>query len=193
MRKKKEQAPTKVTAPAPNPALIEWEKRCKRLAAKLCLEAPPLIGVDIRSRDMCAEGMVRYGVQERHQVTLHMLEYCMVPYDTMRYLVHGEGPHGSDRMVAIWWDALRRYHTVAYSQDVIERGRRNDYGELASSGEALLALVDRPALDLITDGILCRDANDVFSLGFDPFMDRRKKGRALLDRFLAGLKAEAEG
>lgn len=184
---------TQETVPAPNPALIEWQQRCKRLAAKLCLEAPLLIGVDIPTRAMCAEGMVRHGAKERHQLARHMMECYMVPYDTVRYLVHCEGPNGPDRMLAIWWDSLRRYYELAYSQEVLQRYQSHDYGELQSSGESLLTQLDRPALELLADGTLHRAAADVFAPGFDPFLETRQYERKLLEAFLAKLKAEADG
>lgn len=185
---------TQEPALALNPALIEWKSRCKRLAAKLCLEAPLLIGVDFPARALCAEGMVRQGAQERYHLARHMLECYMVPYDTVRYLVQCEGPNGSERMIGIWWHALRCYeYELEYSQDVVKRYHSHDYGELQSSGEALLAHIDRPALELLADGTLHWDAADVFAPDFDPFLEKRQHERKLLERFLARLKAQADG
>jgi hypothetical protein len=181
------------SVPAPNPALIEWQQRCKKLAATVCLEAPLLIGVDIPVRALCAEGMVRHGAQERYQFARYMLEFYMVPYDTIRYLVHCEGPNGPDRMLAIWWDSLRPYNTIGYTDDVVQRYHSHEYGELQASGGMLLAHVDRPALDLLADGTLHRDAADVFAPGFDPFLETRQYERKSLEAFLAKLKAEADG
>lgn len=179
--------------PQLNPALIQWQQRCKKLAAQICLDSPLLIGVDIPSRAVCAESMVRYGSEERYQFAVQFMEHCLVPEKTIRYLIGCEGQNGSDRLLAVWWYALRVKVATVYTADAREHNRHHDYQELALSGDTLLALLDRPAVDLLADGTLNSDAAYVFTPGYKPFMEQRQHERKMLEEFLAQLKAQADG
>lgn len=139
---------------------IAEDRRIEREAARLCLDAPMLIGVDMPRYGMCAEGMVARGLNDRHGFVWSAL-FCRVPADILRPLVNGEGEWGSDRLVGVWWSGASSLGVWQVSRGIM-------------TPEAWVAQWFRDVADLHADRMMREDAVEVLRGTADPFWHRRK-------------------
>lgn len=134
----------------------------RTIAARICLTAPPLIGVDGLDGGLCSEAQVAAGLVARWNAAEVMLTDG-ASVEAVSALVNCEGACGPDRMIALWWSALRLTGCARP-------------GALAQ----LLPSLDRPAADLIAAGRLAPWVWPAFSPPSDPWADARRRARAQL-------------
>lgn len=153
----------------------EWQAAEAR-AARICLSQPlQLIGTDRITHGQVAEQLTMHGTRARFEC-ITLLTLVQVDEQTLLDLVHGVGPHGSDRLCALWWYSLRPI-TVLSAQD---------------EATQWVAQLSRPIPELVADKILHYDAMELVGTE-DIHRYERESARIELAKFQQHLLALSRG
>lgn len=118
------------------------------IAARICLEAPlHLLATDHEGGTFrTAEESVLAGHRARFQM-IHALLVAGAPAAELQRLVLAEGEHGSDRLLALWWESLTIYACRRSALDpfgVLNRPIQTLFNERLLSKSALSIVADDP-------------------------------------------------
>lgn len=133
-------------------------------AARLCVDAPPLIAGGEETRMHTRERIEADGLEKRLEATGLLLAYSRLSADEVRRLVCDTGlPFASDRMVAEWWIHL-------WLPRLFAPLRQN-------KGVDALAALTRSAEDLVAGGLMSAHVLPVLHPLEDPLASERAYAR----------------
>jgi len=139
-----------------------------------------LIGVDVPVWGECAESMSLDGARKRFE-TVMIAVGVGVSEALLTRLVMGEGPHGSDRLTAIWWTRLRLMWT-----DLFYEPHKSDPDAWFESK------VFRDLDEMVDAGTMHPDARQILRGTEDQFLWQRIDARKEAAKFYEELRALAD-
>lgn len=153
----------------------EWRDAEVR-AARICLSQPfQLIGTDRITHGQVAEQLTMHGTRARFEC-ITLLTLVHVDEQILLDLVNGVGPHGSDRLCALWWYSLRHFSLLSTREEATQ----------------WVAQLYRPIPELVADKILHYDAMELVGTE-DIHRYERESARTELAKFQQHLLTLSRG